>query len=116
MEALELESRDCACLVPDAGGPAAALAAALSTRIAAVEADTAEMETKNEQYRLLAARTTRDRDEAERAMRAAREVRNAAGEDVHTLTQHMHETRAAKEAAERRLGTAVAMFDQVGLC
>jgi hypothetical protein len=47
-------------------------------------------------------------------MRAAREVRGWAGDDVHSLGEHMHATRAAKEGAERALGAAVAVYDQVG--
>jgi hypothetical protein len=60
-----MEARDCACLVPDGGGPAAARAAALAEQLAAVEGEAAEVETRNEQYKLLEARTAADRDAAE---------------------------------------------------
>jgi len=46
-------------------------------------------------------------------MRAAREARDAASEDLHALRAQFHEMVAAKEEAERELGAAVAQLDQV---
>jgi hypothetical protein len=44
---------------------------------------------------------------------AARQLHDAALEDLHALVQALHEMRASKEDAERDLGATVAMYDQV---
>jgi chromosome segregation ATPase len=54
-------------------------------------------------YYLLGERTRADHLEMEWKVRAAREMKNDAAEDHATLTQHMHDMRAAKEGSERQL-------------
>lgn len=54
-------------------------------------------------YYLLGERTRADHLDMERKVRNAREKKSHAAEDHATLTQHMHDMRAAKEDAERQL-------------
>ena len=112
IEVLSLESRDCSLLVPEEGGGAAG---EVGDRLAATLADheraAKEVETRTVQYQLLADRTTRDRDASEHRMKLARELKEAAEDDLHTLSQHYYEMHAAKENAERELGVAVAQYD-----
>lgn len=107
-----MEMRDCSLLIPEAdGGPAGDIAARLAATLEDHEAATKEIETRTVQYELLADRTTRDRDAAERRMRDARDLKSAAEDDMHTLSQYYYELHAAKEAAERELGLAVSHLD-----
>jgi hypothetical protein len=46
-------------------------------------------------------------------MRDARALKEGAAEDLTALTKQTHGMRASKEDAERDLGAAVTMFDQV---
>jgi hypothetical protein len=46
-------------------------------------------------------------------MRDARALKEGAAADCAALTRQVHEQRAAKEDAERDLGAAVMMYDQV---
>ena len=60
-----------------------------------------------------AATPRRDHRIAEQQMREARALSKDADDDHTALTKHMHETRVAREEAERELASTVAMFDQV---
>ena len=107
-----MELRDCTLLLPEVdGGAAGDTAAQLAATLADHEAATKEIETRTFQYELLADRTTRDRDAAERRMRDARDLKSAAEDDMHTLSQHYYEMHAAKESAERQLGAAVSHLE-----
>lgn len=55
----------------------------------------------------------RDHAASEQRMRETRALQEGAADDFVTLTKQMHEMRAAREDAERELGGAVAMYDQV---
>ncbi len=46
-------------------------------------------------------------------MREQRGLQEGADDDFTTLVKQMHEMRAAKEDAERELGSVVGMYDQV---
>jgi len=112
IEALSLENRDASLLVPEEGGGAAGeVGDRLAATLAEHEAAAKEVETRTVQYRLLADRTTHDRDVSEHRMKVARELKEAAEDDLHTLSQHYYEMHAAKENAERDLGVAVAHYD-----
>ncbi|KAH7625024.1 hypothetical protein Ndes2526B_g00400 [Nannochloris sp. 'desiccata'] len=112
IEALSLGSRDASLLVPEEGGGAAGeVGDRLAATLAEHESAAKEIETRTVQYQLLADRTTRDRDVSEHRMKLARELKEAAEDDLHTLSQHYYEMHAAKENAERELGVAVAQYD-----
>ena len=109
-----MRSRDCGLLIPEPGGGAAGdIANRLTATLAEIETEAKVIETRTVQYQLLADRTGKDRDTAERRIRAARELKAAAEDDRHTLNQHFYELNAAKEAAERALGAAVAQYDEM---
>jgi chromosome segregation ATPase len=112
IDKLLLESRDCSLLVPEEGGGAAGeVGDRLAATLAEHEMAAKEIETRTVQYQLLADRTTRDRDAAEHRMKAATELKEAAEDDLHTLSQNYYEMHAAKENAERELGVAIAQYD-----
>jgi hypothetical protein len=63
-------------------------------------------------YYLLGERTRADHMEMERKVRSAREMKTDAVEDHATLTQHMHDMRAAKEDSERQLHRMKRMLEE----
>jgi hypothetical protein len=62
-------------------------------------------------YYLLGERTRQDHLEMERKVREARAMKTNALEDHNTLTQHMHDVRAAKEDSERQLSKMKRMLE-----
>ena len=138
-----MTSRDCEQLMPRAEQDLQAKAVRLEEELGLGEQEFVEAEAKNELYKLLEIRTRwgqrqrrrasaalrppphpilsprpaatprRDHRIAEQQMREARALSKDADDDHTALTKHMHETRVAREEAERELASTVAMFDQV---
>ncbi|KAK9808645.1 hypothetical protein WJX72_001158 [[Myrmecia] bisecta] len=100
---LSVTSRDCSKLMPDGQPDAQARVQQLQEEMAVLDEELIEAEAKNRLYTLLGERTRREHMAMEKKVREARDMQENYMEDYATLTQHMHDMRAAKEDAERDL-------------
>lgn len=111
LEQMDMEFRDCQFLIPNEEEHSAE-AEEMAKKLHLIDEMTMEMQSRQEQYRLLQDRTRNDRNASQHRMHTIRDTCNAIKEDIHTLTQYYHEVHAAKEASEKQLGLAVATLDQ----
>jgi hypothetical protein len=105
--ALETSLVESQCLAPTEEGSLVERCASVEKELESVNREFTLLELKNQQYLLLQRRTQVDRDASQANQRQSLQLRDACLEDIHSLIECIHHTRASKEATERELAKAM---------
>lgn len=105
--ALETSLVESQYLAPTEEGSLVERCASLEKKLESVDQEFTLLEVKNKQYQLLQRRTQADRDASQADLRLSLQLRDACLEDIHSLIECIHQTKASKEATEMELAKAM---------